>query len=189
MANGVFKPSAPKKAMSESLILNPNGYSYAQHASNGVSDFYGNKGVYSAYGAKPFSTPQDSFSYVSYGDTYTSEAGSRSFGFYADQGASSKHLFSKSRAGDMLSYGDSPSSPVSGGSQSGYMASQGQSLGRPHGSLAMQQACSFDEKYFPAGGNMAERKNLGMRFHKNRNIWVPFSVKYHWTLYKYENNI
>ena len=158
MANGVFKQTTPKKAMSESLILNSNGYNYAQHASNGVSDFHDSKGVYSAYGAKPFSTAQDSFSYVSYGDAYTSEAGSRSFGFYADQGTSTKSLFSKSRAGDMLSYGDSPSPPVSSGSRSGYIGSQAQSLARPNGSLAMQQ--SFGEKYFPAV-NMAERKNLG----------------------------
>jgi len=32
-------------------------------------------------------------------------------------------------------------------------------MGKPQGSLVMQQACSIDQKSFPSG-NMAEKKNL-----------------------------
>lgn len=160
MANGPLKQNLPKKAMSESLIANPNGYSYARHAPNSVSGFYSDKGLYSGYGCKPFSSAQDSFSYnFPYGDQYISEAGSRSFGFYADQGASTNNLFSDSRS-DMLSSGDSPSPPFSGGGQSVF-APQAQSVTAPQGSVAMQQGSSVGEKFFPSG-HMGEKKNLGM---------------------------
>lgn len=159
MVNSMIKPSAPKKAMSESLILKPNGYNFVRHASNSVSEFYASNGLYSGYAAKPFTIPQDSFSYnASHGDTYISEAGSCGYGLYAEQGASTNNLFSESRS-DMFSCGDSPSPPISGGSQSVF-SPQAQSVVKTPGSFAMQQASPFGERFFPAG-NMSEKKNLG----------------------------
>jgi len=153
VVNRALKQNLAKKAMSESLIANPNGFSYAQHRPNGVSGFYSNSGLYNGYGSKPFSSPQDSFSYnASYGDPYIPEAGSHHFGFYTGQGTSSE-----SRS-DVFSCGDSPSPPISAGNQSVF-SSQGQSMGKPQGSLAMQQACSIDQKSFPSG-EMAAKKNL-----------------------------
>ena len=149
VANGPQNLKVIKKVMSDSN-LNPNGYTYAQHAPKNTSDVYGNKVLYNAYGAKPFSNVQDSVSYdLSYGDPYSSEAGSRRFGFYTGHGS-----------GAFTSYAESPSPRNPGGSQSVY-TSHAQSMAKPQGPVAMQQAGFGDQKFFPSG-NMNEKRNLGM---------------------------
>lgn len=162
LPTGPPKLKVDKKVMSES-DLNPNGYNYTQHVQKNVSDFYGHKGLYNAYGSKPFSGAQDSFSYdLSYGDPHISEAGSRRFGLdYPDQGTSTNNLFSENGSDVFTSYRDqSPSPPNSGGSQSLY-TSQTQSMAKSQGSVAAMQQADFGEKFFPSG-NMNEKKNLGM---------------------------
>ena len=152
--NGPPKLKADKKVMSESN-LNPNGYNYAQHAPKNVSDVYSNKGLCNAYGSKPFSGVQDSFSYdLSYGEPYMSEAAS-GFGFYTNQGTSTNNLFSENGSEVFTSYRENTSPSYSGGSQS-VLSSQA----KPQGPLPIQQA-GFGEKLFPSG-NMNEKKNLGM---------------------------
>lgn len=149
-----------KKVMSDSN-LNSNRYNYPLHAAKNVSDVYGpNKGLYNAYGSKPFSGAQDSFSYdLSYGDPYISEAGSSRFGFYTDQGTSiNNRRFSDSGSNVFASYTENPCPSNSGGNQSVY-TSQTQSLAKPQGSVAMQPAGLADQKFFPSG-NMNEKRNL-----------------------------
>lgn len=180
---GAFKQNVPKKAMSESLIPNANGYSYARRAPNSVSDYYTNKGLYSGYaGSKPFSSAQDSFSYnLSYGgDPYISEGSSHCFGFNTNQGASTNNLYSETRS-DMFSYRENPSPPVFRGSQSAF-TSQAQSVVNHQGSPAMQQASSFGGSFFP-GGSMGEKKNLvfnGSQLHR-LDLSLPPGFEVAWT--------
>lgn len=160
LANGPQNHRVAKKVMSDSN-LNPNGYNFAQRAPKNTSDMYGNKGLYNAaYGPKPFSSVQDSFSYdLSYGDPYISEASSRRFGYYTGQGTSTNNLLSENGSEVFSSYADSPSPPNSGGGQSVY-TSQAQSMAKPQGSVAMQQAGFGDQKFFPSA-NMNDKRNLG----------------------------
>lgn len=158
--NGPPKMKVDKKVMSDSN-LNTNGYNYPQHVPKNVSHVYGNKGLYNAYGSQPFSNAQDSFSYdLSYGDPYISEAGSRKFGFYTDQGTSTNNLFSENGSDVFTSYAEGHSPSNSGGGQSAFTP-QTQSMAKLQGSVAMQQAGLGDQKFFPSG-NMNEKRNLGM---------------------------
>ena len=161
--NGPPKLKVDKKVMSESN-LNPNGYNYAQRAPKNVSDLYSNKGLCNAYGSKPFSGVQDSFSYdLSYGEPYMSEAAS-GFGFYANQGTSTNNLFSENGSEVFTSYGENTSPSYSGGSQS-VLSSQAQPIPKPQGPVPIQQA-GFGEKLFPSG-NINEKKNLGMCLYRD----------------------
>lgn len=158
--NGPQNMKVDKKVKSNSN-LNPNGYNYPPHVPKNVSDVYGNKGLYSAYGSKPFSSVQDSFSYdLPYGDPYISEAGSHRFGFYTDQGTSSNNQFSDSGSDVFTSYAENPCPSNSGGSQSVYTP-QTQSMAKPQGPVAMQQAGLGDQKFFTSG-NMNDKRNLGV---------------------------
>ena len=157
--NGPQNMKVVKKVMSDPN-LNPNGYNYSPHAPKNVSEVYGNRGLYSAYGSKPFSSVQDSFNYdLSYGDPYISEAGSRQFRFYSDQGTSTNNRFSDS--GSVFnSYAEDPCPSNPGASQSVYTPHT-QSVAKQQGSVAMQQAGLGDQKFFSAG-NMNDKQNLGM---------------------------
>ena len=143
--------------MSESN-LSPGGYSYAQNAPKNVSNLYGNKGLYSAYGGKPFSNAQDSISYdLSYGEPYMSEAASQRFGFYTNQGAASTNNGFSENGSELFTYGENGST-FSGRGQ-GIYTSQAESVAKPQGPVTMQQG-RFGEKFFPSG-NMNDKKNLG----------------------------
>ena len=154
--NGPQNTKVVKKVMSDSN-LNSNGYNYPPRASKNVSDVYGpNKGHYNAYGSKPFSGAQDSFSYdLSYDDPYISEAGSSRFGFYTDH-----RRLSDSGSNVFASYSENRCPSNSGGNQSVFTP-QTQSMAKPQGSVAMQQAGLADQK-FSSSGNMNEKRNLGM---------------------------
>lgn len=144
-ANAGARPGIPKKAISESLILNPNGYSYAQHISNGVSGFHNSKGLYSANSSPANPLPQntqDSLSYsVSYGDTYISDAGSCGYGFYFDRGTSTNNLLGESRS-DVFC-GDNQTTPGSGGGQSIFAVQTHSGPGSHTPSFSMHQASAF----------------------------------------------
>ena len=157
LANGPPKLKVDKKVMSESN-LSPGGYSYAQNAPKNVSNLYGNKGLYSAYGGKPFSNAQDSISYdLSYGEPYMSEAASQRFGFYTNQGAASTNNGFSENGSELFTYGENGST-FSGRGQ-GIYTSQAESVAKPQGPVTMQQG-RFGEKFFPSG-NMNDKKNLG----------------------------
>ena len=172
--NGPQNMKVVKKVMSDPT-LNPNGYNYPAHAPKSVSDGYGNKGLYNAYGPKPFSSVQDSFSYdLSYGDPYISEAGSRQFGFYSEQGTSTNNRFSDSGSDVFNSYAENPCPSNPGGSHSAYTP-QTQSVAKQQGSVVMQQAGLGDQKFFPSG-NMNEKRNLGMLYSFLRYIGVDYCI-------------
>ncbi|XP_067031589.1 uncharacterized protein [Acropora muricata] len=183
---GAKPPNIPKKAMSESLIFNHNGYSYAQNVSSNVSGFYNSKGLYNANGSSPLSAnAPDSLSYsLSYGDTYISDASSFGYGFHADWGTSTNNLLGETRS-DMFNSKDPPKMPALGQNPSVYTAQTQSLTNRNASSFSMQQPSVLGESFFPAvkknlAFNGSQLNRLDLSLPPGFEVaWTPDGRKYY----------